>query len=500
MGRQQRRAQLVAGGPVDFRGGELQRGAVAGELEAELPAGFQRAGKRPCAAGAGQLGRGVPGVPDAALVERVEVVVGEAVLLLEMLGDDFGHGQSAGGLALAVSPCGFACGFAVPASLSVCLRAWAAARLGGFAPPAFCSSSSSSVDAGQPDQDVVAFAVAAIAQRHPPALGEDSQDVLQSVGAGDRPPAEADDLVVVAESAAVGVGGFEDFVDHDVAVVVPVHGGAEGGVVHHPAAMEDAEEVLDLVDRDGVGDADVHPAALLERAAAVDAHQASLGVEQRAARVARVDRGVGLDAVGVFQQRAGRGLVAVHAGDDPVGDGGLEVGGQQEGVAHGEDPVAHAEPVAVGQLGGGEIVAAEEFDQGHVAGGVQSDQHGVVDLAVGHAALHVVAAGERDVEVGQGIAVGGDDHAGAAPLAAGHKDGQHAVLGLPHGGDPLGLGLQDRGGRLGQGRQRRGQRERQGNDAANAPRLRTSVSWAGLRPATKPQALSPTTIVVGNLI
>ena len=129
--------------------------------------------------------------------------------------------------------------------------------------------------------------------------------------------------------------------------------GAERGVVDDPAAVERAEEVLDLVDRDGVADADVHPAALLERAAAVDADQPALGVEQRAAGVARVDRGVGLQAVGVFQQRAGRVLVAVDAGDDPVGHGGLEVGGQQEGVAHGEDPVADADLVAVAQLGVG---------------------------------------------------------------------------------------------------------------------------------------------------
>ena len=94
--------------------------------------------------------------------------------------------------------------------------------------------------------------------------------------------------------------------------------GAERGVIDDPAAMQHAEEILDLVDRDGVADADAHAAAFLERAAAVDADQASLGVEQRAARVARVDRGVGLQAVGVFQQRAGGELVAMHAGNDAI--------------------------------------------------------------------------------------------------------------------------------------------------------------------------------------
>ena len=44
--------------------------------------------------------------------------------------------------------------------------------------------------------------------------------------------------------------------------------------------------------------------------------------------------------------------------------------------------------VAVGQFGGGKIVAAEQLDQGHVAGRIDADDHGVVQLAVGHAAFH----------------------------------------------------------------------------------------------------------------
>ena len=155
-----------------------------------------------------------------------------------------------------------------------------------------------------------------------------------------------------------------------------------------------------------------------------------MGVEQRPARIAGVDRGVGLDAIGVFQQRAGGELVAMHAGDDSVGDGRLQVGGQQERIAHGEDPVAGADRVAVAQFGAGEIVAAEELDQGDVAGRVDADQHGVIDSAVGHAALHRLAAGQDDVEIGQGIAVGRDDHARAAALSAGRENGQHAILRL----------------------------------------------------------------------
>ena len=84
-----------------------------------------------------------------------------------------------------------------------------------------------------------------------------------------------------------------------------------------------------------------------------------VGVEQRPAGVAGVDRGVDLDAVGVFQKRPGRRLIAVHAADDAVGHGRLKVGRQQKRVAHGEAPVADAHRVAVAQRRVREIVAAE---------------------------------------------------------------------------------------------------------------------------------------------
>ena len=108
------------------------------------------------------------------------------------------------------------------------------------------------VDAGEPHENVVAFSVAAIAQRHAPALGKDAQHVLEAVGRGDGPAGEADDLVVVAQPAAIGVGGVENIGDDDAAVGVGTDAGAERGVIDDPAAVEHAEEVLDLVDRNGV--------------------------------------------------------------------------------------------------------------------------------------------------------------------------------------------------------------------------------------------------------
>ena len=218
-------------------------------------------------------------------------------------------------------------------------------------------------------------------------LGIGAEHVLEGVGRADLAAAEAHDLVAVAQAAAVGVAVFEDVVDDDAAVGIGRHGCAERGVIDDPAALQLAEEVLDLVDRDGVADADVDAAALFERAAAVDADQLAVGVEQRPAGVAGVDRGVGLQAVGVFEQRAGRILIAMHAGDDAVGDRRLEVVGQQERIADDVDPIADAARVAVAQLGGGKLVFAEELDQGDVAARIEADEHGVDEAAVGQAAL-----------------------------------------------------------------------------------------------------------------
>ena len=259
-----------------------------------------------------------------------------------------------------------------------------------------------------------------------------------SIGAA----AERDDLVVVAQAAAIGVGRFQDVRDAHAAAVAHRDRRAERGVIDDPAALQAAEEILDLVDRDGVADADVHAAALFEAAAAVDADQFAVGVEQRAAGVAGVDRGVGLDAVGVFQQRAGRLLVAVRAGDDAVGHGRLKIGGQQERIADGEAPVADLHLVAVGHLGGGKVVAAQQLDQGHVAGRIDADDHRVVQPAVGHAALHVAAGGLDDVEVRQRVAVGRDHHARAAAVAFVGEDGDRGFGGLLNRGDAGLLGVE----------------------------------------------------------
>ena len=153
-------------------------------------------------------------------------------------------------------------------------------------------------------------------------------------------------------------------------------------MIHDPAAVQVSQKILDLVDRDRVPDADVHPSALLERAAAVDPDQLPPGIEQRPTGVSGVDRGVGLKAIGVFQERSGGILIAVNARDDPLTDGRVKVGRQQKRVAHRETGFARFQRIAVAHFRRRKIVSPKQLDQCHVARGIHADNDRVVELAI----------------------------------------------------------------------------------------------------------------------
>ncbi len=57
-------------------------------------------------------------------------------------------------------------------------------------------------------------------------------------------------------------------------------------MIHDASALQAAEEVFDLVDRNGVADADVDAPIAFQTTATVDADEFAVGVEERAARVA----------------------------------------------------------------------------------------------------------------------------------------------------------------------------------------------------------------------
>ena len=172
-----------------------------------------------------------------------------------------------------------------------------------------------------------------------PSLGEQAQYVLIVIAIGDRAAGKGNQFISHIQPPALRIAIFDDARHHDGVFTsffrAVANEGAERGVIGVEAGPQMAHEVLDLVDRDGVADAGVDAAAFVERAAAVDADQLALHVEQRAAGVARVDRRVDLDAIGVFEKAVPTGiLIAMDAADQAEGHGRREVGGQQERVAH----------------------------------------------------------------------------------------------------------------------------------------------------------------------
>ena len=102
--------------------------------------------------------------------------------------------------------------------------------------------------------------------------------------------------------------------------------------------FSERQRALDRVDRDGEADAGVLVAAAVGLDLRVDADHAALRVEQRAAGVAGVDRGVGLHRAG-DREAVGGGDRASERGDDAAGHGALEA----ERAADGDRRVAGAQ-------------------------------------------------------------------------------------------------------------------------------------------------------------
>ena len=98
-----------------------------------------------------------------------------------------------------------------------------------------------------------------------------------------RPAHERDQLVIRLEAAPVGVAVLENVGHHHPrldAIFFPVlDDRPQAGVVRIQTRAEMAEEVLDLVDGNGVADSRVDSATLFERDPAIDPNQLSLQVE-----------------------------------------------------------------------------------------------------------------------------------------------------------------------------------------------------------------------------
>src|SRR5438477_8322641 len=78
---------------------------------------------------------------------------------------------------------------------------------------------------------------------------------------------------------------------------LPTHRGLRGVPFSYVGpSFERWQELVDLVDRDGKADADAAVNGALDRV--VDTDDLALCVDERPARIPRIDRGVGLDQVG----------------------------------------------------------------------------------------------------------------------------------------------------------------------------------------------------------
>ena len=187
----------------------------------------------------------------------------------------------------------------------------------------------------------------------------------------------------------------------------------------------------------------------------VDAHQLAVVVNERAAGVARVDGGIGLDHVGIDGVTVGRahGRGAIQRRHNARGDRLLVA----EGRTDRHDPLAHVELGGVTDLDRRELggVGVLELDDGQVARSIVAHELGLIGGAVVHG-HHVLVIAIDHVVVGEDVALGIEHHARADAARAVRLVGRlrkRAILAAArsggngnHGGQRLGRnGLGQRG-------------------------------------------------------
>ena len=122
--------------------------------------------------------------------------------------------------------------------------------------------------------------------------------------------------------------------------------------------------------RGGQREADTFEAAAACVDGGVDADYFAGHVDERAAGIAGVDGGVGLNEALELVADVG----TIFRADDSGGDGGV----QAEGAADGQDPVADLHAVGISEFGYGEFVVGFNFYYGQVGVFVEADYAGVV--------------------------------------------------------------------------------------------------------------------------
>ena len=268
---------------------------------------------------------------------------------------------------------------------------------------------------GDGERYVLGLLVADIANLHGLADGG-FRDGIHQVGAGVHGLAVdvGDDVAGLQAGFIGGAAGLNGF-DHDaVGDAEFLH---EHGIIaaiflesNSDGAAGDFAVGDELIVNADDGGGRQREADTLESAAAgvnggVDADHFAGHIHERAAGIAGVDGGVGLDEALELMADVG----AVFGADDSGGDGGI----QAEGAADGENPIAHLHAIGIAELGDGEVVVGFNFDDGEVGIFVEADDARTVFGGI---------AVERDLNLGglvDYVIVGEDeaffvhDHAGA---------------------------------------------------------------------------------------
>ena len=174
--------------------------------------------------------------------------------------------------------------------------------------------------------------------------------------------------------------------------------------MHRRLAVDDlVGNVLGIVDRNGKTHARAGARIALDER--VDTHELAIVVDERAAGVAWVDGGIGLNHVGVDGVTAGRahGRGAIQRRHNARGDRLLVA----ERRADRHDPLAHVELGGVADLDRGELgsIGVLELDDGQVARGIVAHELGLVGGAVIHG-HHVLVIAIDHMVVGEDVALG----------------------------------------------------------------------------------------------
>src|ERR1022692_3914618 len=162
---------------------------------------------------------------------------------------------------------------------------------------------------------------------------------------------------------------------------------------------------------DGQGEADALVSAVARGDGGIDADELAADVQQRAAAIAGVDGGVGLQEM---RKRHGRVHIALLGADDARRDGGLIA----ERRTDGNGPIAHLHGVGIAHLGHGQVLLVFHADHRQVRGGVHAHHLGIIFHRI-VVELHADAIRlVHHVVVGQNVAGAIHHHARTGGLTA----------------------------------------------------------------------------------